>query len=154
MPIEVGQAAPDFTLQTQDDTEWTLSDHRGKSVVLLWYPLDWSPTCEAENRKISMEPLADGDDVVVVGISRDSSWSHRAWREAREITHDLLSDPELEVTAAFGLVHPTVSFVSQRATVLVGKDGIVEFVQVQEKTPDERDLGALREVLHAGAEAS
>ncbi len=49
MAIHVGDTAPDFTLKTQDDKEWKLSDQKGKNVVLLWYPLDWSPTCEKEN---------------------------------------------------------------------------------------------------------
>ena len=44
MPIDVGTEAPDFTLKTQDEAEWKLSAHRGKNVVLMWYPLDWSLT--------------------------------------------------------------------------------------------------------------
>ena len=54
--------APEFTLKTQDEAEWSLADHRGKNVVLMWYPLDWSPTCEAENCKISSEPVLSGPD--------------------------------------------------------------------------------------------
>ncbi|MBM3975983.1 MAG: peroxiredoxin [Planctomycetes bacterium] len=147
MPIAVGTPAPDFTLKNQDDAEWKLSAQRGKNVVLMWYPLDWSPTCEKEHCRISTEPVLPAKDAVVVGISRDSMWSHRAFKAARAIKHDLLADPMLDVTKQFGLEHPKVPFISQRATVIVDKQGIVRFVQVQEKTPEARDWAAVAEAL-------
>lgn len=145
MPIDVGTTAPDFTLKTQDEKDWKLSDHKGKNVVLLWYPLDWSPTCEKENCKISREPSLPGADVVV-GISRDSTWSHKAWKASKGIAHDLLADPMLEVTSKFGLVHPA-KFISHRATVVVDKTGKVAYVGVQEKTGDERDWKPVQDAL-------
>jgi len=149
MPIDVGGPAPDFTLKTQDEADWTLSAQRGKNVVLCWYPLDWSPTCEKENCKLSREPVLTGEDLVVVGISRDSTWSHKAWKAERGIAHDLLADPTLEVTAQYDLVHPAVPFISHRATVIVDKAGDVAFVQVQEKTPEERDWSEVQAALAA-----
>jgi peroxiredoxin len=146
-PIVVGSAAPDFTLKTQDEKEWKLSAHKGKKVVLLWYPLDWSPTCEKENCKISAEPVLAGADTVVVGISRDSTWSHKAWKSSKGIKHDLLADPMLAVTKQFGLEHPAVPFISHRATVVVDKTGKVAFVQVQEKTGEERNWGPIQDAL-------
>ena len=119
MTIAVGTNAPDFTLKTQDDKEWKLSAHKGKNVVLMWYPLDWSPTCEKENCKISTQPVLAGPDTVVVGLSRDSVWSHKAWAKAFGIKHDLLADPMLDVTKSYGMQHPKVAFISQRATVIV-----------------------------------
>lgn len=145
--IKVGDAAPDFTLQTQDDKPWKLSDQKGKVVVLLWYPLDWSPTCEKENCTISLDRTLYGPNRVVVGISRDSTWSHKAFKTERKIAHDLLADPLLKVTKQYGLVHPQVPFISHRATVIVDKAGKVAFVQVQEKTPEARDMQAVREAL-------
>ncbi len=147
MPIDVGAKAPDFTLKTQDDKEWKLSAQKGKNVVLLWYPLDWSPTCEKENCKISNEPVLKGKDLTVVGISRDSTWSHRAWKASKGIKHDLLADPMLQVTKLYGLEHPAVPFISQRATVVVDKAGKVAFCQVQEKTPEERNWTELQGAL-------
>ena len=142
MPIDTGTTAPDFTLKTQDEKEWKLSDHKGKNVVLMWYPLDWSPTCEKENCKISNEPILAGKDTIVVGISRDSTWSHKAWKKERGIKHELLADPLLDVTKKYDLVHPA-GFISHRATVVVDKQGKVAFVQVQEKTGDPRDMKAV-----------
>ena len=147
MSIAVGADAPDFTLKTQDESDWKLSGHRGKNVVLLWYPLDWSPTCEKENCKISSEPVLEADDLVVVGISRDSTWSHKAWKASKQISHDLLADPMLEVTKQYGLEHPAVPFISHRATVIVDKQGKVAFVGIQQKTGDERDWDEVRAAL-------
>ena len=147
MPIDVGTEAPNFTLKTQDETEWSLADHRGKNVVLMWYPLDWSPTCEKEACKISAEPILEGPDILVVGISRDSTWSHKAWKDSKAIKHDLLADPMLDVTRSYDLLHPAVPFISHRATVIVDKRGMVAFCQVQEETPEERDFTEIQEAL-------
>ncbi len=144
MSVKVGDTATDFTLKTQDDKEWTLSLHKGKNIVLLWYPLDWSPTCEKEHCAISNDKQFYGDDTVVVGISRDSVWCHKAWKNERHINHDLLADPMLIVTRLYGMEHPKVPFISQRATVIVDKQGKVAFVQVQEKTPEARDMVAVQ----------
>jgi peroxiredoxin len=147
MSVKVGDTAPDFTLKTQDDKDWTLSAHKGKIVVLLWYPLDWSPTCEKENCTISNDKSLYSPNTVVVGISRDSVWSHKAWKHERKINHDLLADPMLFITKTYGLEHPKVPFISQRATVIVDKVGKVAFVQVQEKTPEARDMVAVEAAL-------
>ena len=146
MPIDVGTKAPEFTLKTQDEKEWKLSDQKGKNVVLMWYPLDWSPTCEKENCKISQQPITTAPDTVIVGISRDSTWSHKAWKKERGIKHELLADPKLEVTKQYDLVHPA-GFISHRATVIVDKQGKVAFVQVQEKTPEERNWSEVQDAL-------
>jgi len=146
MAIDVGTTAPDFTLKTQDEKEWKLSDQKGKNVVLMWYPLDWSPTCEKENCKISQEPILSAPNTVVVGISRDSTWSHKAWKQNKGIKHDLLADPKLEVTQKYGLVHPA-GFISHRATVVVDKTGKVAFAQVQEKTSEERNWSEVQAAL-------
>ena len=147
MPIDVGAAAPDFTLKTQDEQDWTLSDHRGQNVVLLWYPLDWSPTCEGELCSITAEQTLDAPNSVVVGISRDSTWSHRAFQAERKIGYDLLADPMLEVTGQFDLVHPKVPFISHRASVIIDREGKVAFCQVQENTGEPRDMSAVKEAL-------
>src|SRR5216683_2120599 len=79
MSIAVGQTAPDFTLLNQEKKEVKLSDFAGKkNVVLVWYPLDWSPTCTNEhacfvNDMKQFEAL----DAEVLGVSVDSVWSHK-----------------------------------------------------------------------------
>jgi peroxiredoxin len=146
MAIDVGTTAPEFTLKTQDEKDWKLSDQKGKNVVLMWYPLDWSPTCEKENCKISQEPILAAPNTVVVGISRDSTWSHKAWKQSKGIKHELLADPKLEVTQTYDLVK-VPGFISHRATVIVDKTGKVAFAQVQEKTSDERNWAEVQTAL-------
>ena len=82
----------------------------------------------------------------IVGISRDSTWSHKAWKQNKGIKHDLLADPKLEVTQKYGLVHPA-GFISHRATVVVDKTGKVAFAQVQEKTSEERSWSEVQTAL-------
>src|SRR5438046_2753245 len=89
MSIAVGQTAPDFTLQNQDKKEVKLSDFAGKrNVVLLWYPLDWSPVCTSEhacfvNDMKKFETL----DAEVLGVSVDSVWSHKAFADNAHSEH-------------------------------------------------------------------
>ena len=147
MPIDIGTPAPDFTLKTQDEKEWKLSAHKGKNVVMLFYPLDWSPTCEKENCRVSTETTISAPNTITIGISRDSTWSHKAWNTAKGIKHDLLADPTLDVTKKFGLQHPAVPFISHRATVIVDKNGKVAFVQVQENTKEERNWSEVQNAL-------
>ena len=147
MPIDIGTPAPDFTLKTQDEKEWKLSAQKGKNVVMLFYPLDWSPTCEKENCRVSTEPTITAPNTITVGISRDSTWSHKAWKQAKNIKHDLLADPMLDVAKKFGLQHPSVPFISHRATVIVDKNGKVAFVQVQENTKEERNWSEVQNAL-------
>ena len=147
MAIQTGAEAPDFTLKNQNDEDWTLSAHRGSTIVLLWYPLDWSPTCEKEHCSLGQEIDLGDSDAVIVGISRDSVWSHKAWRATKGIQHDLLADPMLEVTRQYDLVHPHAPFISHRATVIVNKSGDIVFSEVQENTGAERDWGRIKAAL-------
>ena len=148
MAIAVGAPAPDFTLDDQDKKPFTLAEHKGKkNVVLLFYPLDWSPTCTTENCTTAAENgVVGGPGTEVVAISRDSVWSHKAWVEARGIRHRLLADVNLETADKYGLRHPA-KFICHRATVIVDKAGNVAFCQVQEKTGEARDMKAVRDAL-------
>jgi hypothetical protein len=100
----------------------------------LWYPARWSPTCEKEMCRVAKEPVLENPNTIVVGISRDSTWSHRAWKKERAQVRPARRsaarrDQEVRHAAPRrGLHH-------QRGTVIVDKNGKVNFVQVQEKTP-------------------
>jgi peroxiredoxin len=88
MSIAVGQTAPDFTLMNQDKKEVKLSDFAGKkNVVLVFYPLDWSPTCTNEHACFVNDMRSfDTLDAEVLGVSVDSIWSHKAYAEKMSIT--------------------------------------------------------------------
>ena len=84
MPITVGQETPDFELENQDKVKVKLSDFRGKKkVVLAFYPLDFSPVCSNEHKCFMTDlPQFDAKDAVILGISIDSVWCHKAFRKA------------------------------------------------------------------------
>ena len=128
MGIAVGQAAPDFTLQNQEKKEVKLSDFSGKkNVVLVWYPLDWSPTCTNEhvcfvNDMKAFETLA----AEVLGVSVDSVWSHKAFAEKMGIKYSLLADfhPRGAMSEKYG-VYLADKGITGRAIAIVNKAGKV-----------------------------
>ena len=131
--LEAGELAPDFTLKDQDGNLVTLSSFQGKkNVVLAFYPFDWSPVCTNENCAISEDlPKFDEKETVVFGISCDSHFSHKAWKEKLGLKQSLLSDQKREVAKLYGLYLSDFNC-SKRATIVVGKDGKVTFKKIQE----------------------
>ena len=94
MSATIGAPAPEFTLKDQSQQEVSLASFRGKKrVVIIFYPLDWSPVCTKEHACFvddlkSFESL----DAQIMGISVDSAWSHKAYAEKMGITYPLLAD--------------------------------------------------------------
>jgi peroxiredoxin len=103
--IEPGAAAPDFTLPNQDGDEVSLGDFAGRRLVLAFYPLDFSPVC-TDQLSLYQEVLGEieAKGASLVGISVDSKYSHRAFRERLGLTMPLLADfnPKGEVSRAYG----------------------------------------------------
>jgi len=132
MAIAVGQTAPDFSLKDQYDQDVKLSDFAGKkNVVLVFYPLDWSPVCTNEhaclvNDMKRFETL----DAAVLGVSVDSAWSHKAYSEKMGVKYSLLADfnPRGAMADKYG-VYLAEKGISGRAIVIVGKDGKVAWVK-------------------------
>jgi peroxiredoxin len=148
MAIAVGQDAPDFVLKDQSQKEVRLSDFRGKKkVVLMFYPLDWSPVCTNEHACVvndmkEFEKL----DAQVLGLSVDSVWSHKAFAEKMGITYPLLADfhPRGDVAAKFGL-YLADKGITGRAIAIIGKDGKVGWF----KQYDIPQLPDIKEVAQA-----
>jgi mycoredoxin-dependent peroxiredoxin len=149
MAISVGSPAPDFVLKDQNQKEVKLSDFRGKkSVVLVFYPLDWSPTCTNEhacfvNDLKKFEQL----DAQVLGISVDSAWSHKAFAEKMGIHYPLLADfqPRGAVGEKFG-VYLSEKGITGRAIVIVDRDGKVAWFK-QYDIPVVPDLAEVSQAL-------
>src|ERR1700752_168842 len=128
MSITVGQKAPDFTLQDQNKKEVKLSDFAGKKkVVLVFYPLDWSPTCTNEhvcfvNDMKQFETL----EAEVFGVSVDSVWSHKAFAEKMGIKYSLLADfhPRGAMSEKYG-VYLADKGITGRAIAIINKAGKV-----------------------------
>jgi len=147
MSISVGQTAPEFTLPNQDKKEVKLSDFAGKkNVVLVFYPLDWSPVCTNEhvclvNDMKSSETL----DAEVLGVSVDSVWSHKAFADKMGITYSLLADfhPKGAMSEKYG-VYLGDKGITGRAIVIVGKNGKVAWVKNYDipVVPDVKEVAA------------
>ena len=127
--VSVGQEAPDFKLRDENNQEVTLSSLRGTPVVLVFYPLDFSPLCTSELCAIRDDFSAFEDKgAKVFGISRDSSWTHKAFKEKEGFKHSLLADMKGDVARLYGAWNEAVGL-AERLTVVVGADGKVQFVQ-------------------------
>ena len=124
----VGQPAPDFTLRDQDGKKVTLSELRGQTIVLVFYPLDWSPGC-TDQLNIYQEVLSEfreqGADLY--GISVDSAFSHKAFREHLGLEFSLLADfePKGEVSRKYGMYIEERGH-NERGFVVVDPDGNVK----------------------------
>jgi peroxiredoxin len=134
-PLKVGQMAPDFELMNQDKNKVKLSDYRGKrKVILLFYPMDFSPVCTDEHCTFGPElgRIARDDQTVVFGVSCDNPFSHAAFRKQYSIPYDLLSDPTRKMAKAYGMWAGEEPYnCTKRGTVIVGKDGKIAFYKEQ-----------------------
>ncbi|MDQ2960499.1 MAG: peroxiredoxin [Candidatus Dormibacteraeota bacterium] len=127
MTVEVGDEAPDFTLVDQDGAKVQLSALRGRNVVLIFYPLDFSPTCTRELKEIARtQERYDAAGAEVFGISVDSKHTHKAFRRDEELTARLLSDfqPRGAVAAKYDAYLEDAGFAT-RATYVIDSKGIV-----------------------------
>jgi peroxiredoxin len=146
-PIAVGAVAPDFKLPDSEKKEWTLSQFKGqKAVALFFYPLDFSPTCSKENVCFSQDLSRYEKFAQVFGVSVDSVWAHKAYKAANGLKHTLLSDMHRSAIKAYGLFLPAAN-ISQRATVLIDKNGKVAWVKVEADITKERDYKELEAQL-------
>ena len=148
--VMVGQQAPDFTLKDQDQKEITLSSFIGnKNVVLAFYPLDFSPVCSKEHACFHEDfKKFEGLNAQLLGISVDSAWAHKAFAQHLKINYPLLADfhPKGAVADKYGLFLAEKG-ISNRATVIVDKAGVVRYVKVYD-IPQQRDNQELMDALN------
>lgn len=125
MPLAAGTEAPEFKLKSTPDQMVSLRDFRGKNVVLVFYPADWSPVCSDQLALYQqLLPEFEKQNAEIVGISVDGIWSHIAFEQNRKIHFPLLADfnPKGQVAAAYG-VYDESQGMSGRALFVVDKDG-------------------------------
>ncbi|MDH5437732.1 MAG: thioredoxin-dependent thiol peroxidase [Candidatus Bathyarchaeota archaeon] len=130
--VSEGDEAPDFTLQADDGREVSLSDYRGKKVVLYFYPKDGTPGCTREAiefRNIFEE--FEKEDAVILGVSKDSVQSHQKFKRKHELPFTLLSDPEGRVLDLYGVwkkksLYGRTFMGTERTTFLIDDMGIVK----------------------------
>ena len=129
--MNLGNEAPDFTLKDGEGNDWKLSDYRGKTVVLLFYPGDNTPVCTKQLCSVRdhwSEYQATGAEVV--GISTDTVESHDKFAEKHSLPLRLLSDPEGKVSAQYGM-RSWLPGRSARGVVVIDKDGKIVYSKAQ-----------------------
>jgi peroxiredoxin len=128
--ISPGEKAPDFSLPNHKGEQVSLSDFRGRAVLLAFYPNDFSPIC-SDQLSIYQEvkPSLDRAGLEVLGVSVDHSWAHRAFRKHLNIDFTLLADfhPKGEVARLYGAYLDDYG-TANRSLVLIDPEGIVQWV--------------------------
>ena len=139
--LEVGMKAPDFTLPDKDGNQVSLSDFKGKKVVLYFYPKDNTPGCTRQACAFAQNYRAfEEKGVVVIGVSKDSVASHVKFAEKHQLPFILLSDPELVAIQGYDVwkekkLYGKVSMGVVRTTYIIDEEGIIEKVMPKVK-PD------------------
>ena len=154
MSVEVGKEAPDFELADSEDGKTKLSDYRGKkNVLLVFYPLAFSPICTSEFcalRDINRD--LQNDDTEVLGISVDSRWTLKAWKEAEKFPNKFVADfwPHGEVGRAYGVLDEKRG-TTLRGTFLIDKQGIVRWMEVNPALEARDQSGWRKAIADLGA---
>jgi mycoredoxin-dependent peroxiredoxin len=149
MAVSVGQPAPEFALKDQSQQEVKLADFKGKkNVVLVFYPLDWSPVCTNEHAcMVNDMKRFESLNAQVLGVSVDSVWSHKAFAEKMKIAYPLLADfnPRGAMADKYG-VYLADKGITGRAIVIVNKQGNVAWVK-NYNIPDVPDVNEVAQAL-------
>lgn len=142
MSLEVGQAAPDFNSIDQDGNPISLSDFKGKKVVLYFYPKDNTPGCTAQacNLRDNYEALQKAG-YVVLGISSDSGQSHKKFIEKHELPFTLIADEDKSVHEKYGTwveknMYGRKYMGTARTTFVIDEKGIIEEIISKVKTKE------------------
>jgi len=157
MPIAVGTRAPGFTLKDQNNQDITLADFHGrKTVLLVFYPLAFSGTCQGELAEIKTNlPAYANEKVQVLTISVDSVYSHKVWANREGYNFPLLADfwPHGEVARSYGVFNEDKGY-ANRGTFLIDEQGIIRYAQENQpgERRDQKDWQAsLAEIAEASA---
>jgi peroxiredoxin Q/BCP len=126
--LQPGAKAPDFSLPSQEDTQVSLSQYKGKWVVLYFYPKDMTTGCTIEAHNFQRDlPKYEALNAVVLGVSLDTVESHKTFCTKDSLTFKLLADPDHKVIDQYGIPlmsHGDMKF-AERDTYLIGPDGKV-----------------------------
>jgi peroxiredoxin len=140
-----GTKVPPFKLTGEAGESFTQDDLHGKTTVLVFYPFAFSPVC-TDQLQVYDQSLGEitGQGAVIYGVSCDSSWAQKAFREKLGVSIPQLSDfePKGAACAAFGVLHP--GGFPQRALVIVGEDGVVRWSY---QAPSPADLPPVHMIL-------
>ena len=149
--LSIGTKAPEFTLEDKDGNKVSMSDFKGKKVVVYFYPKDNTPGCTRQ--ACAFRNAYDGfkkEDIQVIGISKDSIKSHQKFAEKHELPFILLSNPDLVAIKAFDVwkekkMYGKTALGVVRATYIIDENGIIE--KVFEKAKPDTNAQEILEYL-------
>jgi peroxiredoxin len=128
-PLPAGTKAPDFQLPAAPDQHASLSDFRGKPVILFFYPADWSPVCGDQTALYNeLLPEFQRFNAALLGVSVDGPWCHLAYATQRKLQYPLLADfePKGQVARAYG-VYRQPGGTSERALFVIDPEGVIQW---------------------------
>jgi peroxiredoxin len=151
MPLAVGTRAPDFTLKDQNNQAVSLASFRDrKAVLLVFYPLTFTGTCQRELSGIrdNLDHFAN-EDVQVLAVSVDSAYSHKVWSLQQGFEFPLLADfwPHGGVARHYEVFNDTAGF-ANRGTFLIDRDGVIRFAEMA-GPGESRDQAAWQKAIAA-----
>ena len=152
MSIQIGQLAPEFTLHNTEKNKVSLTDFRGKNVVLLFFPLAFTGVCTNElcSMRDSMA-VYNSLNAEVIAISVDSLFVLDKFKKENQLEFNLLSDFNKETSAAYGCLYDTFVFdmsgVSKRSAFVIDKEGAIQYAEVLESAGDLPNFEAIQTCL-------
>lgn len=152
MALQIGDVAPDFTLFDTDKQKVSLSDFKGKKLVLLFFPLAFTGVCTKELCEVR-DSIADFNHLnsEVIAISVDSLYTLKKFKEDQRLNFTLLSDFNKEVSARYDSLYPLFGFgmkgVSKRSGFVIDGDGIVQYAEVLESAADIPSFSNIKRTL-------
>ena len=152
--ISLKESAPDFKLFNTEKKEISLSDQKGKNVLLLFFPLAFTSTCTVELCNIRDNyKQYESLNATVFGLSTDSLFALKKFKAEQNLNFDLLSDYNKEVSATYGALYETWGYgmkgVTKRAAFVIDKSGKVQYAEVLENASDLPNFEAFNKVLQS-----
>jgi len=156
MALDVGSKAPDFTLPNQDRQSFTLSQLKGRPVVLAFFPAAFSSVCAKElctfRDSLGQLNALPGGQTQVLGISVDTFFALKAFQDQQQLTFPLLSDFNKQVIRDYGVFNEDMiglKGIAKRAVFVIDKDGIIRHREVLDDARNEPDYRKVQEAVAA-----
>jgi len=155
MSVTLGSIAPDFTLKNTNAENVSLNSFKGKKVVLLFFPFANTGVCTKEmcSMRDSMSQYSDLN-AEVLGISVDSPFTLKLWKEHNQINFQLLSDFNKEVAPAYSAFYDVFApgkfdykGVAKRSAFVIDEGGVIKYVEVLENAGDEPNYQTIKDAL-------
>ena len=150
--LSVGDKAPDFTLFSSDKQEVSLTDFKGRNLIMLFFPMAFTSVCTAElcEMRDNITTYA-GLNADIVAISVDSPFTLAKFKEEQRLPFSLLSDFNKEVSQAYDSYYDTFAMnmkgVSKRSAFVVDKNGLIQYVEVLDNAGEVPNFQAIQGTL-------